>query len=112
LLKLERDRADNKNIDRIVVNGFEYTRSQDIVSVVHDYYRCLYKSQVLHGKMIDDLVKDAPRLEDVDLDSSMCEGRISYNECLTAIKTMKNEKSPGPDGLSVEFYNRFFSFVW
>jgi hypothetical protein len=110
LLKRERDSADNKNIDRTVDNGIEYTRSHDIISVVHDYYRSLYKSQELHGKKIDDLVKDAPRLADVD--SSICEGRISYNECLKARKTMKNEKSPGPDGLPAKFYERFFSFVW
>jgi hypothetical protein len=106
LLKRERDRADNKHTEKIVDNGVEHTRSRDIISVVHSYYKSLYKSQASNGKKIDDLVKDAPRLEEVD--SSLCEGRISYNECLKTITTMKNEKSPGPDGLPAEFYKHYF----
>jgi hypothetical protein len=50
VLKRERDRADNKHIDKIVDNGVEYTRSRDIISAVHGYYTGLYKSQELNGK--------------------------------------------------------------
>lgn len=49
---------------------------------------------------------NAPRLDEID--SSLCEGHVTYNECLKAIKSMKNEKSPGPDGLPAEFYKQFF----
>ena len=37
----------------------------------------------------------------------MCEGLVSDNECLNALKEFKNAKSPGSDGFSAEFY-RFF----
>ena len=37
----------------------------------------------------------------------MCEGLVSENECLNALKEFKNAKSPGSDGFSAEFY-RFF----
>ena len=39
-----------------------------------------------------------------------CEGNISSKECLDALKSMGNGKSPGLDGLTVKFYN-FFSKV-
>ena len=38
----------------------------------------------------------------------MCEGLVSENECLNALKEFKNAKSPGSDGFSAEFYR----FVW
>ena len=34
----------------------------------------------------------------------MCEGKISEEECVEVIKTFKNGKSPGTDGLPIEFY--------
>ena len=32
------------------------------------------------------------------------EGEISYSELLNALKNMKNDKSPGLDGFTVEFF--------
>ena len=34
----------------------------------------------------------------------MCEGTVTLNECEKANKIMKNNKSPGSDGLTFEFY--------
>ena len=40
-----------------------------------------------------------------------CEGRIRNDECLEVLKDMKFNKSPGNDGLTVEFYNTFWPIV-
>ena len=40
--------------------------------------------------------------------SSLCDGLFTYEECLLALKGMKNGKSPGLDGLPKEFYVTFF----
>ena len=37
-----------------------------------------------------------------------CEGLLTIQECLTSLQKMKNCKSPGIDGFTVEFYK----FVW
>lgn len=37
-----------------------------------------------------------------------CEGLITEAECLEALKSMQTDKTPGTDGLPVEFY-KFFS---
>ena len=34
---------------------------------------------------------------------------ISKEECLTALKEFKNDKTPGTDGFSAEFYKFFWS---
>ena len=44
-------------------------------------------------------------------DSNKCEGCLSENECLVALKDMKNNKSPGSDGISTEFYKIFWNDV-
>ena len=41
-------------------------------------------------------------------DAEVCEDEITFQECLTAIKQMKNDKSPGEDGLPCEFYKKYF----
>jgi hypothetical protein len=41
-------------------------------------------------------------------DKSICDGEITVTECSDAVNEMKLNKSPGLDGLSVEFYRTFY----
>ena len=38
-----------------------------------------------------------------------CEGDMSIHECELALKTMENNKTPGTDGLTPEFYRYFWN---
>ena len=49
----------------------------------------------------------APKLHENDKQS--CEREITKNECWNALKSMGNNKSPGNDGLTKEFYLAFFT---
>jgi hypothetical protein len=40
-------------------------------------------------------------------DMNVCDGQLSMEECTEAISKMKLNKSPGIDGLTVEFYRTF-----
>jgi hypothetical protein len=40
-------------------------------------------------------------------DMNVCDGQLSVEECTEAIFKMKLNKSPGIDGLTVEFYRTF-----
>ena len=44
-------------------------------------------------------------------DKLLCEGEISYKECEFAVKEMKINKSPGLDGICVEFYQTFWPIL-
>ena len=46
-----------------------------------------------------------------DLDKTNLEGTINEHECYTALKEIENNKIPGSDGLSVEFYKRFWTNI-
>ena len=43
-----------------------------------------------------------------ETDKIICEGKITKFECDAAMKLMKENKSPGLDGLSIEFYKTFW----
>ena len=46
-----------------------------------------------------------------DNEHEILSGQISETECKEAIRTMKNNKSPGSDGISVEFYKLFWEDI-
>ena len=50
-----------------------------------------------------------PKLTDEEKLS--CEGKLTKNECWIALSSMGNNKSPGNNGLSKEFYIRFFDEI-
>ena len=46
-----------------------------------------------------------------DVDQMICEGNINYSECELAVKNMKRNKSPGLDGICIEFYQVFWPLI-
>lgn len=46
-----------------------------------------------------------PKLDNIKQD--LCEGLITAEECLAALKTFQRNKTPGTDRLTTEFYLRF-----
>ena len=41
----------------------------------------------------------------------MCEGKLSIEECVKSLNSFEPNKSPGNDGLTVEFYKFFWNIV-
>ena len=41
----------------------------------------------------------------------VCEGQLTTDECLVALKSMSHNKTPGSDGLPVEFYSKLWPDV-
>ena len=44
-------------------------------------------------------------------DARICEGDLNELELLKALKSMQNNKSPGNDGLTKEFYETFWNEI-
>ena len=38
----------------------------------------------------------------------ICEGQLTYSECFKVLSAFENNKTPGNDGLSIEFYKLFW----
>ena len=41
----------------------------------------------------------------------MCEGQLTVTECFNTLSSFKNNKTPGNDGLTVEFYKAFWNQI-
>ena len=109
-LNLESRNFTSKVITKIIdTNDVEYVNTHEIINQQREYYKTLY-SETIH---IDDkpleetLGENTKRLSEND--SSSLEGEITYSEILSALKSMKNGKSPGNDGFTTEFFKFFWS---
>lgn len=40
-----------------------------------------------------------------------CKGQLTYSECFKVLSTFSNDKTPGNDGLTIEFYKFFWSEI-
>ena len=88
------------------------TNPSEIRNKQAEFYEDLYKDKVEKSEieMANYLGKiSVPVLEERDRES--CEGNITAEECLSAMKTMKSNKSPGNDGLTMEFYKKFWGII-
>ena len=43
--------------------------------------------------------------------AATCEGKLTVEECLQSLQSFKDNKSPGNDGLTVEFYKTFWGIL-
>ena len=50
-----------------------------------------------------------PKLSETDKNS--CEGKISVSECHKLLDSFQNNKTPGNDGISIEFHKEFWSLI-
>ena len=46
-----------------------------------------------------------------DEQAQLCEGEVTHNEITQAVSQMQNDKSPGTDGLTYEFYKSFWRLI-
>ena len=88
------------------VNGDIIEDQKEILSEVVSFYNTLYAQKDVNDIVIEEIIPNRPTLTQED--SISLEGKITYNEAASVLKNMKNNKSPGPDGFSSEFFKFFF----
>ena len=106
---LEKKKAESKIISRLNVKGNLITNQQSILSEEKKFYEKLYSKKEQTDSNIDFFENSLPKLNEND--SNSCEGEITDQECIEAIKEMKNQKSPGSDGITTEFYKLFWNEI-
>ena len=96
--------------DSLHVN--ETTDPGEILSNLRNFYSSLYKRQSnkTENECLEYLENlNLTRLNDAE--KAVCEGTLTEKECWEALLTMGNNKSPGNDGLTKEFYVCFFNEI-
>ena len=107
--QLERERVSKCEIESVYnADGVEVFSHADISRAHVDFYSRLFSRDEIDNCVLDDLLSHVrARLSSAECDS--CEGDIALNELTLSLKAMAHNKSPGPDGLSVEFYLTFWA---
>ena len=108
---LENQQKTKQTIKVLTKNNLDtITDTHDIITETRAFYKKLYMAQPTDPyKQTEFLNITTPTL--TQQDRNPCEGHITENELQTALKTMENNKSPGLDGLSTNFYKHFWPIL-
>ena len=109
-MNLEKSNKEKSCLRKVLKSdGTIAVNPKSIMSELESFYSNLYKeSNRLSSSFLDDL-KEFPTLNE-DL-RNICEGKIEYNECFNVLQTFQKNKTPGNDGLTIEFYVAFWSLI-
>ena len=87
---------------------------KDILNACESFYKKIYSSCFQRGVRKETQNIFFPKTNQNMLtleDKEKCEGLLTKEECLQALKDMSLNKTPGSDGLPVEFYKVFWSDI-
>ena len=83
-------------------SGETLHQQEDILNEVTNFYSNLYEEKTVQNVDLNQIIKDAPFLNDEEIES--LNGKLTYQEAAKVLSNMKNNKSPGPDGFTAEFF--------
>lgn len=72
----------------------------------HDYFQILYKAEIVEESSIDKLLNDVEIARLTEEQLWALEHPIEPCEIADAIKSLKSNTAPGPDGFTVKFYKK------
>ena len=108
---MEKRNHDIKYIKKVVtVNGKEITSPKEILQEEVSFYSDLYSSKLdkFDKATMEKFLKtdSIPKLNNDD--KSFCEEKLTISDLTKALDSMANNKSPGVDGFTTEFYKCFW----
>ena len=98
---------------KLCLSGVISTNYEKIIDSSSNYYKSLHSRKintVQHDKL-EHFLGQASILKLSEDERLSCEGRITIEECVKALDTFENGKTPGNDGIPTEFYKTFWNFV-
>ena len=109
--QLHSSNAQRSKISSIYNSSGVEVSSQDEIEQAHfDFYSSLFSEEPVDMVFQDDLLSSLSRQLSPH-QSSLCEGTMTIDKISFAVKNMNTNKSPGPDGLTVEFYRKFWDIL-
>ena len=108
--QLENKRQSRNVISELRVGDVSVTSTRDILRECHTFYSNLYSAEPVDIPSQDWLLAHLDRTLTSE-DQQKCEGLLTLAECYEALGQMSSGKSPGADGLPVEFYHRFWGLL-
>ena len=110
---LEKRHYSEKTIPKLIVENKEITDQMEIILEQENFYKGLYSTKNTTITADDRRLlfdKDNPFITILnENEKQSLEGPLSTAEALKSLKDMKNNKSPGIDGFTAEFYKFFWN---
>ena len=113
-LNLEKRNHIKKHIRKLHISGVIKTDPFCILKEQERFYKDLYKRSTTDP---DITFKISSFLNDLNIPAlsedqkKFCEGKISAEECFRLLDSFDNNKTPGNDGIPIEFYKTFWSVI-
>ena len=113
-LNLEKRNHVKKHMRKLNINGSSTTDPSKILSEQQRFYQELYSSRNMNNENLHEIksfLKDLniPKLSEEQKMS--CEGKITPEECALISDSFQNNKTPGNDGIPIEFYKKFWPLL-
>ncbi len=109
--QLQKAKAQKCHISSVYNSAGIEVFTQDEIEQAHvDFYSSLFSEEPVDLDIQNDLLSSLSRQLSAD-QASLCEGALTLDEISFAVKNMNTNKSPGPDGLTVEFYRKFWDLL-
>lgn len=107
-LQLEKYKQNSNAVKELKTTEGKILKTTDeILEEVHKFYKELYSSTVINKEKANKILEYI--FEKVsDEDSENLETDLTLHEIKSSLFGMSKNKSPGPDGLTVEFFCKFF----
>ena len=99
--------GEKNHITELETNGVTVSTTAELLLTTHAFYSDLYQEQPIDEQASQYLLSRLDRHLSTE-DSVVCDGPLTMDECTTALGQLKPHKSPGMDGLTVEFYRQFW----
>ena len=112
-LNLEKSRQQNNLILELKSNnGTLLNTKKDVLKEMETFYTNLYSSQITGNTDNNDFFNEEFKKKKLtESQKELCEGEIREAEAKIVLNHMKEKKSPGIDGLPIEFYKTFWDLI-
>lgn len=110
--RLEKRRQENNTILCLLINGEECINPKSITREIYKYYSKMYSSSYNehYSKDFFQTIEDKlPKIENHF--KELCEESLKLAELDEAVKNIASDRSPGPDGLTANFYKHFWEEI-
>ena len=108
--QLENKHQSRNAISELHVNNTSIKADKNILQECRDFYENLYTAEPVHLESQDWLLEQFDQFLTSD-DQALCKGELTLTESFEAASQMSTNKSPGSDGLPVEFYRCFWGLI-
>ena len=109
-MNLEKQLGSQNTIKKLVVDDKEITDQTHILEHIRKFYETLFKTweqktEIEMEHFFSDV--DIPKLSENQV--KLCEENLTEKDLYNSLKSMQSDKSPGNDGLTKEFYEKFWN---